>query len=168
MSKRNAGSADFTLEIERVIDAPREVVWRCWTEPDLLKRWYCPAPWKVTSADIDLKPGGRMNCVMEGPTDERLETVGSFLEVVPRESLVFTDGYSEGFVPRANPFMTGYVRLSDHGSTQTKMLWGARHTSAEDRQKHLDMGFEQGWNTAAGQLDELAKGMARGEHGGGW
>jgi uncharacterized protein YndB with AHSA1/START domain len=160
MTKSDTETQDFTLEIERVIDAPREVVWRCWTRPELLKQWYCPAPWKVTNAEIDLKPGGRMNCVMEGPDGERHDLTGMLLEVVPLERLTFTDGYSEGFIPRANPFMTGYVRLADHGDRGTRMVWGARHTSAEDKQKHLDMGFEQGWSAAAGQLDDLAKSIA--------
>ncbi|NNE24831.1 MAG: SRPBCC family protein [Rhizobiales bacterium] len=161
MSSSNDQPVEFTLEIERIITAPRDVVWRCWTQPDLLMQWYCPAPWKVTHADINLKVGGRMNCIMEGPNDgERHEIVGMLLEVVPKERLTFTDGYSEGFIPRANPFMTGYVRLSDQGARETKMVWGARHTSEEDKQKHLEMGFEQGWNAAAGQLNELAKKIA--------
>ncbi len=158
MGVQDKENEEFTLEIERVIAAPRDVVWRCWSEPDLLMQWYCPAPWTVTSAEIDLRPGGRMNCVMQGPNEgERHEVVGCLLEVVPRERLTFTDGYSEGFIPRANPFMTGYVQLSDHGGGETKMVWGARHTSQEDKQKHLDMGFEQGWSAAAAQLDELAR-----------
>lgn len=161
MTAQGEKAGDFSLEIERVIRAPRATVWRCWTEPELLMQWYCPAPWKVTSAEIDLVPGGRMNCVMEGPNEgERHDLTGMLLEVVPLERLTFTDGYSEGFVPRANPFMTGYVRLADHGEGETKMVWGARHSSAEDMQKHLDMGFEQGWSAAARQLDELAHSMA--------
>jgi len=161
MTISNKGTEDFTLEIKRVIGASRDAVWRCWTQPDLLKQWYCPKPWKVTHAEINLQIGGRMNCIMEGPNDgERHEITGMLLEVVPQERLTFTDGYSEGFIPRANPFMTGYVRLSDHGDGRTKMVWGARHASAEDKQKHLDMGFEKGWNAAAGQLDELAKSIA--------
>ncbi len=157
MTEDGSETEAYTLEIERVIDAPRQVVWRCWTEPDLFKRWYCPAPWQVTAADIDLKAGGRMNCVMEGPEGEQMDIVGMLLEVVPEERLTFTDGYAEGFMPRADPFMTGYVRLADADGGKTAMVWGARHTSEEDRQKHLEMGFEQGWDAAAGQLNELAK-----------
>ena len=107
-----------------------------------------------------VKAGGRMNCVMQGPNGERIDITGMFLEVVAEERLIFTDAYSEGYMPRANPFMTGYVRLFDSGNGRTKMIWGARHTSAEDKQKHLDMGFEQGWSAAAEQLQDLAKGIA--------
>ena len=45
MNRNEDTSPDFTLEIERIIQAPRKTVWRCWTEPELLRQWYCPAPW---------------------------------------------------------------------------------------------------------------------------
>ncbi len=55
------------------------------------------------------------------------------------------------------------LRLSDHGDGETKMTWGVRHTSAEDRPKQLDMGFELGFATAAKHLNDLAKSEARPE-----
>ena len=150
----------LTLILERDIAAPRAAVWRCWTEADLLKQWYCPAPWAVTLAELDLRPGGRMNCVMEGPDGERIETTGIWLEVVPQERLAFTDAYTEGFIPQPDAFMTGFVHLSDNGDGTTRMKWGARHTSEEDVRKHLEMGFEDGWTAASGQLDALAQSLA--------
>jgi uncharacterized protein YndB with AHSA1/START domain len=155
-------SDDLDLKVERVIDAPRDAVWRCWIEAELLKQWYCPKPWRVTEADIKLVPGGRFNCVFQGPKpEERHDLTGCYLEVVPGERLVFTDGFSEGFVPRPKHFMTGYVDLSDEANGKTRMVWGARHATAEDRQAHLDMGFEQGWGAAADQLEELARSLAK-------
>ncbi len=149
-----------TLSITRMIDAPRDVVWRCWTEVDLLKQWYCPKPWTVPEADFNLKPGGRMNCTMAGPDGERVENVGCFLEVVPRERLIFTDAFSEGYMPRGETFMTGFVELSAAAGGQTQMIWGARHATKEARQKHIEMGFEPGWNAAADQLNALARNLA--------
>ena len=153
---------DLTLSITRLIDAPRGAVWRCWTEEALLKQWFCPKPWTVPEADFDVKPGGRMNTTMAGPDGERFANVGCFLEVVPRERLVFTDAFAEGFMPRAAPFMTGVVELSDAGGGRTRMVWSARHATAEARQKHIEMGFEPGWNAAADQLEALAQ-TVRGE-----
>ncbi|MCZ4281345.1 SRPBCC family protein [Kiloniella laminariae] len=152
-------SPDYTLSITRVINGPRETVWRCWTETKLIKQWFCPKPWTVPEADLDARPGGRMNLVMAGPNGERIDTIGSFLEVIPQERLIFSDSYSEGFMPRAESFMTGVVELSDEGSTGTRMVWSARHSSEDARQKHLEMGFEQGWNAAADQLNELAQSL---------
>ena len=79
--------ADLTLSVTRTLDAPRDAVWRCWTEGDLLRRWFCPAPWTVPVADLDPRPGGRMNVTMAGPGGERVEGVGCYLEVAPGERL---------------------------------------------------------------------------------
>ena len=55
------------LILERNLDAPRDKLWRCWTEPELLQQWFCPKPWYVTDARIDLQPGGEFFTVMNGP-----------------------------------------------------------------------------------------------------
>jgi uncharacterized protein YndB with AHSA1/START domain len=151
--------SDLTLSIARHLAAPRAIVWRCWTEGELLKQWYCPKPWQVTVADIDPRPGGRANVTMEGPAGERHENPGCYLEVTPLQGLVFTDAMTEGFVPKPNPFIVGFVEFSDHPEGGTKMVWGARHWTDEARQQHEKMGFHAGWNAAADQLDALAKTM---------
>ncbi|MEQ8443080.1 MAG: SRPBCC domain-containing protein [Alphaproteobacteria bacterium] len=150
----------MVLELQRTIDAPRYTVWRCWTEPDLLKKWYCPKPWMVTEAEVDLTPGGIMRTVMQGPDGTQIDVDGIFLEVVDGERLTFTDGYGKGFVPRETSFMTGYVVLADAPGGKTTLTWGARHTTEDDKQKHLEMGFEPGWSAASEQLNDLAKTIA--------
>jgi|GEM_PF-66080 len=145
-----------TLILKRIIDAPRAAVWRCWSEPDLLKEWYCPKPWRVSEADIDLQPGGRMTVVMEGPEGERIDCPGILLEVIPGRRLTFTDAYREGFVPAPDPFMTGFVELEAVGDGRTSLTWGARHATPEAAERHLEMGFEAGWSAASDQLQDLA------------
>lgn len=145
------------LVIGRIIDAPRHAVWRCWTEEDLLKQWHCPRPWSVPEADFDLRPGGRFNTVFAGPDGERMENKGMWLEIVPEERLVFTDFYTEGYVPQGDGFMTGFVELSDTEDGKTRFIWGARHRNAETMKQHVEMGFEQGWGAAADQLEETAQ-----------
>ena len=53
--------AAHELTLTRRIAAPRGIVWRCWTEPELIRQWFCPKPWNLVEADFDLRPGGRMN-----------------------------------------------------------------------------------------------------------
>lgn len=146
----------LSLGIEGVLTAPREAVWRCWTEPDLFKQWYCPVPWTVPEADLDVRPSGRFNCVMAGPDGERIETVGSYLDVVPGERLVFTDAFAEGYMPQPTSFMTGVVEMYDADGNQTRIVWTARHATEDAVANHLAMGFEQGWPAAAEQLNKLA------------
>jgi uncharacterized protein YndB with AHSA1/START domain len=139
------------LMIERTLDVPPALVWRAWTEPEHLKQWFCPAPWSVSHAEIDLRPGGRFNTTMRSPEGEEHPSLGCFLEVVPGELLVFTDALSEGYRPVGAGFMTGAVQIDAEGSG-TRYRWLAKHTDAEARQKHVDMGFNDGWATAADQM----------------
>jgi uncharacterized protein YbaA (DUF1428 family)/uncharacterized protein YndB with AHSA1/START domain len=151
--------AEHTLTLERILAAPRRAVWRCWTEGELLKQWFCPRPWTVPEADFDLRVGGRMNTVMAGPNGERFDNQGIWLAIEPFRRLVFTDAYTENFVPSAQAFMTGIVELADTADGHTRMTWSARHATAEARARHLDMGWEAGWNAAVDQLDALAQTM---------
>ena len=148
---------EHSLTLVRTLAAPRSAVWRCWTEPELLKQWFCPKPWTVPEADFDLRVGGRMNTVMAGPNGERHEGQGMWLAIEPMTRLVFTDAYTEGFVPTAQPFMTGVVELADAPNGHTHMTWSARHATAEAKAKHFEMGWEAGWNAATDQLDALAQ-----------
>jgi uncharacterized protein YndB with AHSA1/START domain len=149
------------LSITRTLDAPRAVVWRCWAEPELLKTWYCPKPWYVSHAEFELRPGGASYIVMNGPNGEENKLPGQYLEVIEGKRLVFTDAFVGDWHPsNGKPFMVGYVELKDAPGGKTRMVWGARHWSAEDQQKHLAMGFEQGWNAAADQLNALAQSIA--------
>ncbi len=153
---------EHTLTLERTIQAPRAVVWRCWTEPDLLKQWFCPKPWSVPEADFDLRVGGRMNTVMAGPNGERVHGKGIWLEVEPMRRLVFTDAFTEGFVPAPEPFMTGVVALQDAAAACTQLTWSARHANAQASARHREMGWEPGWNAAVDQLDALAQALVKG------
>lgn len=151
-------NAPKELRLDVSFDAPRTAVWRCWTEPSLLKEWYCPKPWLVESVDAVYKPGGRFNSVFAGPNGERFENVGCLLAIEDGCKLVFTDGFREGWAPAEKHFMTGYVELSDEAG-KTRMKWGARHANDEDTKKHLDMGFVEGWKAAAAQLEALAQSL---------
>lgn len=151
---------DRALSITRTLEAPRALVWRCWTEPELLKQWYCPKPWRVSEAKLDVRAGGASFVVMNGPNGEEQRLPGQYIEVIEAKRLVFSDAFVGDWRPGASkPFMVGYVELTDAPGGATLMVWGARHWSIEDRQAHEKMGFHQGWNAAAAQLNELAKSL---------
>lgn len=151
------GENALTLILDVTLEAPRASVWRCWTESALLREWHCPKPWRVEAADLDPRPGGRFHTVFAGPAGERHDNKGMFLSVEPQSKLVFTDAYTEGFIPAPAHFMTGFVELSDAGAGKTRMIWGARHPTEESAKTHLDMGFREGWKAAAQQLEETAR-----------
>ncbi|MFA7503977.1 MAG: SRPBCC family protein [Burkholderiaceae bacterium] len=154
-----AGTA-HELVLERVLDAPRAALWRCWTEPELLKQWFCPKPWFVSDARMDLRPGGEFFSLMNRPDGEQFGNHGVFLEVVDGERLVFTDALRPGWAPSGRAFMVADIRFEDAGAGQTRYRACAMHWSAEARKEHEDMGFHDGWNQAADQLVELARSLA--------
>jgi predicted 3-demethylubiquinone-9 3-methyltransferase (glyoxalase superfamily)/uncharacterized protein YndB with AHSA1/START domain len=152
--------AGRTLEIRRTLKAPRASLWRCWTEPELLKQWYCPKPWRVTEARIDLRPGGEMYAMMQGPDGEQSAFPAVLMEIVPMTRLVFGDVVAPGFHPRKDPFMVGYIEFSDATGGGTHIRYGARHADKETADRHIEMGFDEGWNVCVDQLDALAQSLA--------
>jgi uncharacterized protein YndB with AHSA1/START domain len=146
------------LSITRLIDVPREKLFKCWTDPDLLKPWFCPPPWKVSHAELDVRPGGANLIVMNGPNGEEIPNRGIYLEIIPNEKLVFTDAYTSAWVPSDKPFMTAILTFKDEGG-KTRYTATARHWTKEDMKTHEQMGFTQGWGTVADQMAEFAKGI---------
>jgi uncharacterized protein YndB with AHSA1/START domain len=148
---------DTALEIVRVLDAPRMAVWRCWTEPELIKQWFTPKPWQTVGAEVDVRPGGTSLITMRSPEGKDFANPGVYLEVVPGEKLVFTDAFTSAWQPSGKAFMVGEIELSDAPDGKTHYVARARHWCAEDRKSHEDMGFHDGWNAAADQLEALAQ-----------
>ncbi len=64
------------LILEREIDVPPELVWRAWTEPQHLMKWFTPAPWKTVECEIDLRPGGIFRTVMRSPEGQDMDNAG--------------------------------------------------------------------------------------------
>jgi uncharacterized protein YndB with AHSA1/START domain len=152
-------SRDRELVLSATLDAPREKVWRCWTEPALLKRWLAPDPWTTPHAELDLRPGGANLIVMRSWEGDDMPNPGVYLEVVPNEKLVFTNAYTAGWEPSEKPFMTVIVTFEDDGAGRTKYVARARHWTAVDREQHERMGFYEGWTQCARQLEEVARAL---------
>jgi len=145
------------LVLTRAIDAARPAVYRCWTEPDLLKQWFAPKPFTVSEAKVDLRPGGAHVVVMQSPDGLKFPNAGVCLEVVPNEKLIFTDAFTEGWAPKEGPpFMTAIITFSDQDG-KTRYEARVRHWTPEARVQHERMGFHQGWGQCADQLEALAK-----------
>ncbi len=147
---------DRELMITRLIDAPRASLYRCWTEPELLKQWFAPKPWTTPVAVFDARSGGSSLIIMRGPDGQEFPNPGVFLDVVPNEKLVFTDAFTEAWVPSGKAFMVGTVTFADEDG-QTRYTARVQHWSAEDRAQHEAMGFHQGWGICTDQLAALAK-----------
>jgi uncharacterized protein YndB with AHSA1/START domain len=143
------------LTLTRLIDAPREKLFRCWTEPALITQWFTPPPWKTIHAETDLRAGGASCITMQGPDGTTMPNRGVYLEVIKNEKLVFTDAFTEAWVPSEKAFFTCILTFEDEAG-KTRYTARARHWSADDCKAHEAMGFHVGWGIATDQLAALA------------
>lgn len=147
---------DRDLVLTRVLNAPREKVYQCWTDPALLTQWFAPKPWSTPRASLDLRPGGGSVITMADAAGTEYPNAGQYLEIVPNEKLVFTDAYVGDWTPSTKPFFTAILTFEDAGAGKTRYTAIARHWSAEDAESHKKMGFHEGWGLCAAQLEALA------------
>jgi uncharacterized protein YndB with AHSA1/START domain len=151
---------ELDLVLERIVDIPVELVWKAYTTPELITKWFTPAPWKTTVCTIDLRPGGLFHTIMESPEGESFPSNGCYLEIIPNKKLVWTDALVSDFrpaiIPEATdenkPFnFTAVLLLEAHGAG-TKYTAIGMHSNADGRKKHEEMGFHHGWGAALDQL----------------
>jgi uncharacterized protein YndB with AHSA1/START domain len=157
------------LTFERIVDVPPHLVWRAWTEPELMKQWFCPLPWKTVDAELDLRPGGIFRTTMQSPEGKDHHNMGCYLETVKNERIVWTNAMLPGFRPAPvnapcgddSEFMfTAKVEFEPHGINGvigTKYRATVIHADEAGCQKHAAMGFEGGWGTALDQLVAMVK-----------
>jgi len=154
------------LVLERVLDAPRELVWKAWTDPERLKTWWAPKPYQTPECEMDLRPGGKFYTRMTGPDGFDARGTGCFLEVVEGERIVWTSALGPGYRPQdvaaedcgGFPF-TAILTFEDVGDGRTRYKAVALHRSEKDRDTHAQMGFQEGWGTCADQLAEVARSL---------
>jgi len=157
------------LVLERTIDAPVDLVWAAYTNPEHLKQWFAPKPYQITECDLDLKPGGIFRIRMQGPDgfDTGHGNAGCVLEVIEGKKLAWTSALGPQYRPAEmaaegceSLAMTAVITFADAGGGKTAYKAVALHATEADRVKHEQMGFHDGWGTVAGQLEEFAQGLA--------
>jgi len=158
LSGRPAGPtvAERELVLTRIFNAPREKVYRAWTDPELLKQWFAPKPFTTSVAQLDVRVGGANLIVMRDAEGNEFPNRGVYLEVIPNQKLVFSDAYTKAWEPSPKPFMTVILTFEDIVG-KTKYTARARHWTVADREKHEEMGFHQNWPIAAEQLAVLVE-----------
>lgn len=151
---------ELDLVLDREVDVAPELVWRAWTEPELVVQWFAPEPYETSECEIDLRPGGTFRTVMRSPEGEVLDSdPGCVLEVVPGQRLVWTSALGPGFRPLGGDDMpfTAVIELQPTGRGGTRYRAVAVHRDPEGRARHDEMGFVDGWGAALDQLVALAE-----------
>jgi len=147
------------LTLERVIRAPRAAIWRAWTEPSRLEQWWVPAPTVARIDRLEVRPGGAFVTSMSDDGQVFLpHTDGIFLVVEPHDRLVFTNAIDSAWRPAAPaPVpMTAEITLSEHpdGTAYRAIV---RHGNPDDRDRHEELGFYDGWGSVTSALAALVE-----------
>ena len=161
MTSRTSNRAVVTLPtdthilITRDFDAPRELVYRAWTTPELIRRWWSGERGTVTSAEVDLRVGGRWRYVMTANAGFEVAFHGEYQEIVPRERIVATEVY-EG-MPEASALTTTTFAESKGRTTLTLLV---QQQSREYRDAHINSGMEGGMQESMAKLEDVARSLA--------
>jgi uncharacterized protein YndB with AHSA1/START domain len=148
-------SAASELVITRVFDAPRDLVFACWTDSARLKRWWGPKGFTNPVCEVDVRPGGAIRIHMRAPDGKIYPMTGTFLEVIEPERLVFT---SAALDAQGDPLfeIRNTVIFSEEGS-QTKLTVHAVVSNAKPEAAPHLAGMEMGWSMSLDRLhDQLA------------
>ena len=147
------------LTLQRLIRAPREALWRAWTEPALMEKWWIPAPALSRVERLDVRPGGGF--VTQMSEDGRTffpHTDCVFLVVEPERRLVFTNAIDSAWRPAAPaPVpMTAEIIFGEHPEG-TDYCAVVRHGDPKHRDRHEELGFFDGWGSVTEALATLVE-----------
>lgn len=151
---------DCDLTLQRIIRAPRSEVWRAWTQPDLLERWWIPAPMIARVDTLEVRPGGGFVTRMSEDGREFVPHTDSvFLVVEQDERLVFTNAVTSQWRP-ASPepvAITAEFMLVEHpDGTDYRVV--VRHSDSAARARHEELGFHDGWGAVTDALAAVVEG----------
>jgi uncharacterized protein YndB with AHSA1/START domain len=142
-----------------LMEATPDQLFKAWTTPALYPEWFCPKPWRAEVTRMDLRPGGGNEIMMYGPDGETHPNSGVYLEIEPGRKLVFTDAYTEGWIPNPNAMMTAVITFEPQADGRTLYLARVGHPSVEAKTQHETMGFHDGWGVVAQQLEAVARAL---------
>lgn len=146
---------DDQILITREFDAPRHLVYRAWTTPEMVKRWWAGKRGEVTIAEIDLRVGGAWRYVMTAHGEFEVGFHGVYRELVENDRIVSTEVY-EG-APDAEAINTLALTENDGRTTMTVLV---QHQNQANRDMHINSGMEGGMNEALDKLEEVARSLA--------
>jgi uncharacterized protein YndB with AHSA1/START domain len=146
---------DKQILITREFDAPKEFVYKAYTEPELVRRWWHANRGEMTVCDIDLRVGGQWRYVMDASGFGEVAFHGEYKEIVPNERLVSTEVYEA--VPEAEALDT-LALTEENGRTTLTLL--VEHQEKAHRDAHIESGMEDGLQDALDMLERIAVELA--------
>jgi len=161
------------ITITRIFNAPREMVWKAWTDPEMIKKWWGPEGFTAPSIKIDLRVGGKYIFSMQGPKgsewDRTMYSAGEYKEIVPNEKLVATDYFSDSEGNIIEPSQEGQqanfpkeltvtVLFEDAGTGKTKLsIIYPKPENEAQFEAMLKSGMQEGWLSSLNKLETILK-----------
>lgn len=146
------------VEIVRIFDAPRDLVYEAWTKPEHMTQWWGPGPFTSHSCKLDVRPGGEWQITMRSPEGRDFRSSGVYSEVVPSERLVFTnDAYGQDGTQLLKGLTS--VTFADDGR-KTKLTLKTKATGLVPFAPQMLKGMEPGWNMTLEKLSAFVSGKA--------
>jgi uncharacterized protein YndB with AHSA1/START domain len=145
---------DRDIVMTRVFDAPRERVFKAYTDPDAIARWWGPRGWTTENRRMDVRPGGTWHYCMRGPDGAESWGLGVYREVVEPERLVYVDSFSDADGNTVPPSMVITVTFAEQGE-KTRLTVHTVFSTPEERDQVLEMGVVEGMNETLDRLEEL-------------
>jgi uncharacterized protein YndB with AHSA1/START domain len=159
----SSGTAQVTLPtdeqilITREFDAPRELVYKAFTTPELVERWWHAKRGEIQSIEIDLREGGKWRYLMVADGGFEVGFHGEYREIVPNERVVYTEvfeGMPEGVDPEEEAALCTLTLEEVDGRTAMTLL--VEHRNKEGRDAHIESGMEAGMQDAFDLLEQAA------------
>ncbi len=146
------------LTVERTFDAPRESVFKAFTEPDRIAQWWGPRGWSTTNYRMEVQPGGVWHYCMRGPDGMESWGIATYDEIVEPERIVYTDNFSdaEGNISENMPGMRITMEFHDLNG-KTRLVSRSEFASAEALQSVMEMGTKQGLTETWDRLEEFVQ-----------
>ena len=142
--------SDLEIAMSRVFDAPRELVFKVCTDPNLVPQWWGPRGLDTTVDKMDMRPGGVWRFVQRGPDGSEYAFHGEYQEVVPPERIVDTFEF-EGMLGHV---IIETMILEEHDG-KTRLVGTSLFQTVEDRDGMLKSGMQEGWSESLDRLEEL-------------
>jgi len=138
--------------IERQFNAPRDLVWRAFTEAQHIAQWWGPKGFTTRVEKNEFRPGGRSSVVMTGPDGTEYPVEGLYIEIDAPNYYITTDEFGEGYQGETLSGIVLTVSFEDSGDG-TRVTLHLKHRTAADKKKHEDMGVMEGWGSSFDCLD---------------
>ena len=147
-----------TVEIVRVFDAPRALVWQAWTDPKMMAQWFGPRGFSSRVPELDVRVGGSLRIVMQGPDGNDYPMKGTFREVAAPERLVFSNIAIDNEGKHLLEGLTT-VTFAEHGG-KTRMTLHTYAVGCVSVARQMLAGMEAGWTQSIDKLEELLESAA--------